>query len=215
MGFAPVQRPDWHVSARVQALPSSHPVPFGLGAAEQAPVVVLQVPRLQASSSELQLTGVPALHAKMPRSQVSTPLQALPSSQSALLRHPQALGSNVHWPVVLLQLSAVHTILSSQMRAGPPQTPLVHVSGVEQNLPSSHGVPFALFGLLQAPVLELHVPALWHWSRAVHWVTGPPVQTPFWHVSLVVQALPSSQPVPLGLLGSVHTPFEHEPATWH
>jgi hypothetical protein len=44
--------------------------------------------------------------------------------------------------------------------------------------PSEQLVPFAFVGLEQIPLAGLQVPAVWHWSLAVH-VTGvPPVQTP-------------------------------------
>jgi hypothetical protein len=161
-GFAPVHLPAWQVSDRVQALPSLHAVPFAFGTGEQVPFAGLQVPTLQASSRELQLTAVPDLQAKSVKSQVSTPLQALASSQPALFRQPQARGSAVHWAAESLQPSVVQTIPSLQSRAGPPQTPFVQVSGVVQNRPSSHGVAFALFGLLQAPFTGLQAPALWH-----------------------------------------------------
>ena len=144
----------------MQALPSLHAVPFALGTGEHVPFAGLQVPTLQASSSPLQLTAVPGLQAKLVRSQVSTPSQAFALSQSALLRQPQARGSKVHWALESLQPSAVQAMPSLQFRAGPPQTPFVHVSGVVQNLPSSQAVPFALFGLLQAPVAGLQAPAL-------------------------------------------------------
>jgi len=63
-------------------------------------------------------------------------------------------------------------------------------------LPSLQLTPLLLAGFEQTPVLLLHVPALWHWSDAVH-VTGlAPVHTPDWQVSLWVQALPSLQLVP-------------------
>ena len=46
---------------------------------------------------------------------------------------------------------------------------------------------------------------------------APPTQLPFWQVSLVVQALPSSQSVPLGLFRSEQMPVAglHVPAMWH
>jgi hypothetical protein len=174
-----VHFPAWQVSDRVQALPSLHAVPFAFGVVVHAPLAGLQVPTLQASSRELQSTPVPGLQAKLERSHVSTPLQALASLQSALLRQPQARGSAVHWAVESLQPSAVQAMPSLQIRAGPPQLPFVQVSGVVQNFPSSHAVPFALFGLLQAPVAGLQLPALWHWSAAAHCVTVPPMHAPF------------------------------------
>jgi hypothetical protein len=46
---------------------------------------------------------------------------------------------------------------------------------------------------------------------------GPPTQTPFWQVSFVVQALPSSQAVPFALAGLEQAPVlgSHVPASWH
>jgi hypothetical protein len=74
-------------------------------------------------------------------------------------------------------------------------------------LPSSHGVPFVLIGFEQAP--PEHVPALWHWSRAVQVVPVPPVHAPLWQVSPDVQAFPSLHGVPFGLLGFAgHEPPE-------
>jgi hypothetical protein len=48
-------------------------------------------------------------------------------------------------------------------------------------------------------------------------VTAVPVQTPAWQLSLVVQALPSLQLVPLAAFGFEHIPVAglHVPATWH
>jgi hypothetical protein len=43
----------------------------------------------------------------------------------------------------------------------------------------------------------------------------PPVQLPFWHVSPVLQELPSSHVEPFCLVGLEQTPPEHVPATWH
>jgi len=52
------------------------------------------------------------------------------------------------------------------------------VSVCVQAFPSLHAAPLAAAGLVQTPVLVLHVPATWHWSLATH-VTGlPPVQIP-------------------------------------
>jgi len=66
-----------------------------------------------------------------------------------------------------------------------------------QALPSLQAVPFATAGLEQVPVAGLQVPAVWHWSIAVH-VTGlAPRHAPAWHASVCVHALPSSHAVPL------------------
>ena len=50
----------------------------------------------------------------------------------------------------------------------PEHAPFWQVSPEVQLLPSSQVVPFALFGLLHAPVAVLQVPAVWHWSLAAH-----------------------------------------------
>ena len=57
--------------------------------------------------------------------------------------------------------------------------------------------PRTLFGVLQVPVPGSQVPGAWHWSRAVH-VVVMPAHTPLVHVSVWVQARPSSQVVPSG-----------------
>ena len=56
----------------------------------------------------------------------------------------------------------------------PPHAPPVHASVCVQALPSLHGAPSGLGGFEHAPVDGLHVPAVWHWSCAVH-VTGAPL----------------------------------------
>jgi hypothetical protein len=156
-----LQAPLWQASPVVHLFPSSHTVPFGWGTAEQAPVAGAHVPVLQSSVSELQSIGVPARHASVERLQVSLPLQALPSSQSASLAQPQPPVFTVQ-PVGSVQLSTVHAMPSSHTRPGPPHVPLVHVSGVVHASPSLHAVPFVLFGFEQSPVAGAQVPALWH-----------------------------------------------------
>jgi hypothetical protein len=47
-----------------------------------------------------------------------------------------------------------------------------------QAFPSLQAVPFALFGLVQTPVLVLHVPAEWHWSDAVQTFGFAPEHVP-------------------------------------
>ena len=66
------------------------------------------------------------------------------------------------------------------------------------------------------PVAGSHVPAGWHWSRAVQ-VTGLPAQLPLWQVSVCVQALPSLHAVPSIAVGLEQLPVagSHVPATWH
>ena len=136
-------------------------------------------------------------------------LHAVPFGALGFEQMPVA-GSQVpatwHWPL------AVHVT-----GLEPVQTPVWHVSVCVQALPSLQAVPFGALGFEHVPVAGLHVPATWHWSRAVH-VTGlEPVQTPVWHVSVCVQALPSLHAVPFGAAGFEHrpVPVSHVPATWH
>src|SRR5207247_1165350 len=56
------------------------------------------------------------------------------------------------------------------------------------------------------PVAGLQVPAVWHWSEAVHTTGFVPTHAPAWQVSVCVQALPSSQGAPLGLAGLLQAP---------
>jgi hypothetical protein len=72
-------------------------------------------------------------------------------------------------------------------------------------LASEHVVPSGAVGVEHVPVLGLHVPGRWHWSKAVQ-TTGVPVQVPAWHVSPVVHALPSMHGVPLARAGFEHVP---------
>jgi hypothetical protein len=83
--------PAEQLSTLVQAFASSQPVPSMRGIALHAPVLLSHTPTLQASSSPVQLTAVPATQFNVPRLHVSTPLQAFPSLQSASFAQPQLL----------------------------------------------------------------------------------------------------------------------------
>ena len=146
----------------MQAFASLHVVPFAFGVAEQTPFAGLHVPVLQAFVRLLQSTGVPLLHVSEVRSQVSTPLQALPSSQFALVVHPQAPVLCTQPPATSLQLSTVQAMPSSHGNAGPPHVPDVQTSLIVQTFASLHVVPLAFAGLEQTPFAGLQVPALWH-----------------------------------------------------
>jgi hypothetical protein len=86
-----------------------------------------------------------------------------------------------------------------------------------QALPSEQAEPFFFAGSSHTPVEGLQVPAVWHWSLALHNTGLLPVQMPVWQVSALVQALPSLQRLPLLLAGLLHLPVDglHEPASWH
>jgi hypothetical protein len=49
----------------------------------------------------------------------------------------------------------------------PAQRPALQVSFVVHASPSSQAVPSGATGFEQMPVAGSHVPAMWHWSRAV------------------------------------------------
>jgi hypothetical protein len=90
------------------------------------------------------------------------------------------------------------------------QAPPMHV-------PPGHVLPSGFAGFEQIPVPGSHAPASWHGSSGVQ-VTGlMPVQTPLWHVSVVVHRFPSSHVLPSALLGLEQRPVTswHVPATWH
>ncbi len=56
--------------------------------------------------------------------------------------------------------------------------------------------PALRVGAEHVPVAELHVPAVWHESGAVHVTWPPAVHAPAWQVSFKSHELPSLQDVP-------------------
>jgi hypothetical protein len=136
----PTHNPPEHVSPVVQALPSLQ------GAVLLAcvqPVAGLQASSVQTSPSS-QLGAVPPTHT--PPEHVSPVVQALPSSQGAVLLVCVQ-------PVAGLQASSVQTLPSSQFVGAPlTHTPPEHVSPVVQALPSLQGA--VLLGLLQNPAVH-------------------------------------------------------------
>src|SRR5947207_1121263 len=84
-------------------------------------------------------------------------------------------------------------------------------------LASSQRAASGLAGLLQTPGAGSQVPAVWHWSAAVHTTGFAPTQAPAWQVSLCVHALASLQLVPLDLAGLLQAPDAglQTPAVWH
>src|SRR5438477_10884557 len=99
----------------------------------------------------------------------------------------------------------------------PTQMPASQASVGVQALPSSQPVPSGLAGLLQTPDAGLQMPAVWHWSAAVHTTGLAPTQAPAAQVSVRVQALPSSHGAPSSLAGLLQTPEAglQTPAVWH
>jgi len=204
-GFEPVQVPDWHVSVCVQAFPSLHAVPFALFGFEQTPVPVSQVPTSWHWSRAVQTTGFEPVQA--PDWHVSVCVQALPSLHAV----PFALFGFEQTPVPVLHVPTSWHWSRAVQTTGfePVQVPDWHVSLCVQAFESLHAVPFALFGFEQTPVPVLHVPTSWHWSKAVQTTGFEPVQVPDWHVSVCVQASPSSHEVPSALAGCVQLPPLH------
>jgi hypothetical protein len=212
-GLAPVQVPAWHVSVRVQALPSLHVVPFATVGFEHVPVVGLHVPGPWHWSLAVHVTGfVPA---QVPAWQVSVRVQALPSLHVV----PFAAGGFEHAPVVGSHAPATwHWSLAPHVTGFEPvQVPPWHMSVWVQRLPSLQDAPSAAGGFEQTPVNGLHAPATWHWSLAAHVTRFEPVHLPAWHESVCVHALPSLHVVPSAADGFEHMPVNgsQTPATWH
>jgi hypothetical protein len=185
-------------------------VPSGAGAYVH-PVCALQLPTsVWHWSDGAHVTAPPPVH--VPFWQLSFWVQALLSLQlvpfaAAGFEHAPVLG--LHVPAVWHASLAVHV-----MGFEPVQVPFWQLSLCVHALPSLHDVPFAAAGFEHAPVLGLHVPAVWHASLAVHVTPAPPVHAPFWHVSFFVHALPSLHDVPFAATGSEHVPVlgSHVPA---
>jgi hypothetical protein len=104
----------------------------------------------------LQFSGVPDAHC--PCWHVSIPSQTLALPQAT----PSCTGVLMQ-PVVGLQESSVHWLLSLQS-VGPPltQVPLLQESLFVQALPSLHEPPLGFAGFEHTPFAGLQVPTSWH-----------------------------------------------------
>jgi len=91
----------------VQALPSLQAVPSTFAGFVHTPVAGLQMPATWHWSDGAQMTGAPTWHCPAP-SQVSAPLQALPSLQLV------PVGLDVWTQAPVEQESVVHGLPSSQ-----------------------------------------------------------------------------------------------------
>jgi hypothetical protein len=107
---------------------------------------------LHASVIALQSTGVPDLHIPALVSQVSMPLHALPSLQSASLVQLHAFESCTQPPACSLQLSTVHALPSSHVMGVPLHIPATHLSPVVHPRPSLQVVFSAFRGSEHFPV---------------------------------------------------------------
>src|SRR5438309_10923633 len=149
---------------------------------------------VQALPSSQGVVSSTAMPMHTPLWQVSPVVQALPSSHGVLS------GSGVPaqtppWQVSLLvqEFSSSHAAPSSSA-ALPTQVPFWQVSAAVQALPSSQLVP------VSGVTVQLDVPSqvrVLHWSE-VQVIVVPTHCPPPSQVSLKVQALPSSQVVPVG-----------------
>src|SRR5437870_4912776 len=162
------------------------------------PVAWSHVLVVQTSLSS-QTTVVPAWHIMFATSQVSTPLQAFPSSQSASEVQQPGIGAFKQAPVLLLavasQLSAVHTMPSSQVGC----VPSTHVpsAGLQVAMPLQNWL------LSQVTAAGCaHAPCPSHWSAVqafassvqavpagvAHWVFS--LQGPLLHSAPFTQGSP-------------------------
>src|SRR5205814_5518041 len=134
-------------------------------------------------SAAVHTTGFPPTQA--PAAQVSVRVQASPSSHGA----PSSLAGLLQTPEAGLQTPAVWHWSAAVHTTGfaPAQRPASQISVRVQALPSSHGAPSSLTGLVQMPDAGLQTPAVWHWSAAVHTTGFPPTQAPASQVSVCVQ----------------------------
>jgi len=124
-------------------------------------------------------------------------VQALPSLQLV----PFAAAGFEQIPVPGSQVPATWHWSEAMHVSGldPVQVPAWQVSSCVHRLPSLHGVLSAAVGFEHAPVAGLHMPAVWHWSEALQTTGLVPTHIPIWHVSVCVQAFPSSQLAVLGV----------------
>jgi hypothetical protein len=155
----PVHEPPWHASPVVQALLSSHTVPFATGTSTHWPVAGLHVnvPVSHAVGRPVGQTTILVGFPQTPFWQVSPDVHALPSSHA-------------------VPFAAVT----------PTQAPFWQLSPVVHELPSLHAVPFVTGTPTHWPVVGSHVDApVSHWVGKGFGgqMTGTPTQVPLWHAS--------------------------------
>src|SRR5947207_731343 len=149
-----------------------------------------------------------------PAWQESLWVQASPSVQAV----PFGLAGVEQMPLAGSQAPATWHWSSAVQTTGfaPTQLPAWQESLWVQASPSVQAAPSALLGLEQVPLAGSQTPATWHWSSAVQTTGFAPTQAPAWQESVWVQASPSVQAGPSGLLGVEQAPFtgSHVPAAW-
>jgi hypothetical protein len=173
----PWHEPPPHASSVVQALPSSQDAVLFV---KTHPVAGSQLSFVQPLPS-LQTTAAPPWHEPPPH--VSPEVQALPSSQGAVLfvkTHPVA-GS---------QVSVVQALPSSHETVKPLHEPPLHESWTVQAFPSSQASELSVW---PQPAAESHVSVVQAFASSQSNAV-PPTQAPApLHASFVVQTLPSLQ----------------------
>jgi hypothetical protein len=128
-------------------------------------------------------------------------VHALPSLQAV----PFATAGLLQFPVVVLHTSCVQVLPSLQFLAAPVHAPAWQVSFSVHALPSVHAVPFATAVFVQLPEVESHASAV-QVLLSLQFLAAPAAQTPDWHVSLSVHALPSEHTVPFVIATFAQTP---------
>jgi hypothetical protein len=165
------------VSAVEQMKPSSH----------GAVLLVWMQPVAGLHESSVQTLPSPQLVGGPPTQR--PPLHTSPEVHAFPSLHGAVLLVCTH-PVAGLHVSLVQPLLSLQLGGAPPtQPPPLQVSFVVQALPSLHG---AVLLVWTHPVDGSHVSSVQP-LLSLQLGAAPPTQPPPLHVSLVVQALPSSQ----------------------
>ncbi len=187
----PTQLPALHASPLVHRLLSLHAVVSATGVKTQLPVPLLHASLVHALLS-LQGVKVPA-HTPPPH--LSLWVHDLPSSQGV----PLFKLVKTQLPLLVLQLSVVHALPSSQTLAVPAQAPVLQASPVVQALPSSQPVPSLRLVYTHTPLLVLQLSPV-QALPSLHTLAVPP-HVPLLHLSVSVQGLPSLQLLPSLRLG--------------
>ena len=180
----------WHVNAPPWHAPSLHASPLvqPLPSSQATALLACKQPDFGSQESVVQrfLSSHPAASttpAHTPSLQLSALVQALSSSQSAVL-----LGC---WqPFSTSQLSSVQAVPSLQRSSAPAQTPSTQVSFLVQILPSSQGPAWPAW--LQSPVFTSQLSAV-QMLLSSQFLVAPATQPPSTQTSPTVQPLPSSQ----------------------
>src|SRR5438552_1279872 len=212
-GLDPTQLPFWQLSLCLLAWPSLQLVLLASPARRSSDLAGSHVPATWHWSKAVQTTGLDPT--QLPFWQLSLCVQALPSLQLV----PLAAVGLEHLPVAGSQVPATWHWSKAVQTTGldPTQLPFWQLSLCLLAWPSLQLVLLASPARRSSDLAGSHVPATWHWSKAVQTTGLDPTQLPFWQLSLCVQALPSLQLVPLAAVGLEHLPVagSQVPATWH